>query len=609
MVTDRFAHLMPSCRKRGALTLAGRLLGASVLALMLAGQGAMAAPARPVAAKAGHAAPRASAPVATPAPKGPPKLLVAIAVDQFSADLFAQYRTRYTAGLARLQQGAVFASGFQSHAATETCPGHSTILTGVHPARTGIIANNWYDMTQARADKRVYCAENEKDADSTSGAPVVSAVHLKVPTLGEYMKQQWPQSRNVAVSVKDRAVMMMGGHQTDAAFWSVGQGFSSYNGTTLPDGVLDENAKILALLNKGAPAMVAPVWCGARARPIKAGELTVGTGRFAIDPNDFNHKLADQFKYSPRADAATLDLAARLVADMKLGKGAAPDMLSVSLSATDYIGHAYGTEGEEMCIQMDQLDRSLGAFFARLDAMGLDYAVVLTADHGGIDLPERLREQGVPEADRGRLALSAPALGAAIAADLKLTEPLPPCAPGGQDSPANLICAEGLFGDYWVSPALPKDTREKVIAALAERLRANPQVAMVFTHAQIAALPVPQGHPQDWTIPQRIRASFDAERSGDVFTVLKRAIVPVPTPGADATTVTTHGSPWDYDRRVPILFWRRGMAGQEQPQPVETVDIAPTLAALVGLKTQPGQFDGRCLDIDGGPADSCRAGQ
>jgi predicted AlkP superfamily pyrophosphatase or phosphodiesterase len=536
----------------------------------------------------------AAAPAPAPAPKGPPRLIVAISVDQFSADLFAQYRKLYTGGLARLQGGAVFASGFQSHAATETCPGHSTILTGVHPGRNGIIANNWYDLSLKRADKRVYCAEDEKDKDSTSVAPVVSAVHLKVPTLGELMKLQWPESRNVAVSAKDRAVVMMGGHKIDEAYWYTTQGFSSFNGVTLAAPVLAANARLLALVTKGAPALVAPAWCEPMARPIKAGAVTVGTGRFAVDVNNYDFTPPNQIKYSPRVDAATLDIAAGLVDSMKLGRGAAPDILSVSLSATDYIGHAYGTQGVEMCIQQHELDEKLGAFFAKLDAAGIDYAVVLTADHGGIDLPERLREQGVPEAGRADGGLYGERIGAKIAEELGL-EP-------GKDG---LVYSEGLFGDYWISPALSPELRAKVAEKLIARLRADSQVSEVFTREQIAATPYPQGHPQDWTMLQRARASFDPARSGDVYSVLRRTIVPVTTPAANANTVTTHGSPWDYDRRVPMLFWRKGVAGMEQPQPVETVDIAPTLAAMIGLKVAEGQFDGRCLDVDGGPKDSC----
>src|SRR3954463_11920212 len=101
---------------------------------------------------------QAETPVA-PLPPGAPKLLVVISVDQFSADLFDEYRPQFTGGLARLASGAGFRNGYQSHAATETCPGHSTILTGDHPSRTGIIANSWVDQSVQRADKTIYCAE------------------------------------------------------------------------------------------------------------------------------------------------------------------------------------------------------------------------------------------------------------------------------------------------------------------------------------------------------------------------------------------------------------------------------------------------------------------
>ena len=146
-----------------------------------------------------------------------------------------------------------------------------------------------------------------------------------------------------------------------------------------------------------------------------------------------------------------------------------------------------------------------------------------------------------------------------------------------------------------------------MIDTLVALLKASPQVAAVWTSPQIAASPMPaakdSGTPQEWSLLQRARASYDAERTGDVFSVLKRTVVPIPEarPGYTAT----HGSPWDYDRRVPLLFWRRGLTGFEQPQPVETVDIAPSLAALIGLAVPAGAFDGRCLDIDGGPGNSC----
>nr|WP_254305986.1 alkaline phosphatase family protein [Sphingopyxis sp. BSNA05] len=132
--------------------------------------------------------------------KAPPKLVVAISVDQFSADLFSEYRRSFTGGLDRLANGAVFPSGYQSHAATETCPGHSTIMTGVHSGRAGIIANNWIDLSIAREDKTVYCAEDERiDGTSfgditapTQGDYVASVWHLLVPTLGDRLKKSRP---------------------------------------------------------------------------------------------------------------------------------------------------------------------------------------------------------------------------------------------------------------------------------------------------------------------------------------------------------------------------------------------------------------------------------
>ncbi|MDP9086882.1 MAG: alkaline phosphatase family protein, partial [Pseudomonadota bacterium] len=161
----------------------------------------------------------AAALIAAPALAAPPKLIIAISVDQFSADLFDEYRSQFTGGLARIASGTVFRNGYQGHAATETCPGHSTILTGDRPARTGIIANAWVDQTQARSDKTVYCAEDERVPGSSSAAYTVSPMHLRVPTLGERLKLASTLSRSVAVAGKDRAAVMMSGHKVDQRWY------------------------------------------------------------------------------------------------------------------------------------------------------------------------------------------------------------------------------------------------------------------------------------------------------------------------------------------------------------------------------------------------------
>ena len=183
-----------------------------------------------------------------------PRLIVAISVDQFSADLLAEYRDHATGGFARLLKGAVFPHAFQSHAATETCPGHSTILTGFRPEHTGIIANDWIDQRVARADKTVYCAEDETVPGSTSQDYTVSDRHLRVPTLGERMKAADPATRVVSVAGKDRAAVMMGGHKVDELWWWDGKAaFVSYAGRAPPPVVERANAATAALIARAPP--------------------------------------------------------------------------------------------------------------------------------------------------------------------------------------------------------------------------------------------------------------------------------------------------------------------------------------------------------------------
>ncbi|MDE2561991.1 MAG: alkaline phosphatase family protein [Sphingomonadales bacterium] len=527
-------------------------------------------------------------PPATATQPGPaaPRLVVAISIDQYSADLFAEYRNHFTQGFARLETGAVFPSGFQSHAATETCPGHSTIMTGDHPSRTGIIANNWIDQNAPREKKSVYCAEDETKTAGDPGDYVASVGHLRVPTLGDRLKMVSPKSRNVAVSGKDRAALMMGGHDTDQVWWWKDDRFVTLDGRPSDPAVEAENVAVAKVLNAPGAAFDLPQWCQSRDYAVQAGDVVVGIGRFAMTAGDKN-----AFRVSPRLDQATLELAGRLVREMKLGKGPATDVLSISLSANDYIGHAYGTEGSEMCIQNHALDVELGQFFAMLDSLGIDYVVALTADHGGFDLPERQDLQAMPMVRRADLSTTPKALGQAIAAKLGIKT----------DGP--LLYGEGVSGDYWVNASLTPEQKQAVIAEARAELAANPEVAAVFTAAEIAAVPAPTGSPETWSLIERARDSFYAPRSGDFLVFLKRDIVTIPKPGPGY--VATHGTPWDHDRRVPILFWRKGIMNFEQPNPVETVDIAPTLAALIGLDVKPGEMDGRCLDIDGGPGTTC----
>ena len=516
-----------------------------------------------------------------------PKLIVMIAVDQFSADIFAEYRGRFTGGLARLASGIVFPAGFQAHGATETCPGHSTILTGSHPARTGIVANHYFDLSAARADKRVYCAEDETVAGTSSknGDYAPSAAHLLVPTLGDMMKDRDARTQVVSVSGKDRSAIMMGGHKADELMWLVPTGLTSYRGTALSPTAQQASMAIAAAINQPRGPLTLPADCVRQdiAIPLDAKGATVGTGRMARDAGDFRRFLA-----STEADGAVLATAAALRQVRKMGEGATTDLLIVGLSATDYVGHSTGTEGAEMCLQMAGLDRELGDFFARLDATGIDYVVALTADHGGHDLPERNRQNAWPDAQRVDRALDPEAVGKAVAEKLGLPQPI--------------LFGDG--GDYYLAKTLTAAQRKAALAEILPRLRAHPQVEAVVTREELAAHPVSKRPADVWTLMDKLRASYHPTRSGDFIIALKPRVTPIPEPGIGY--VATHGSVWDYDRRVPILFWRKGLAGFEQPNAVMTVDIMPTLASLIGLAVDANKIDGRCLDVLSGPENSCR---
>ncbi len=518
----------------------------------------------------------APAPVAVAAASAP-KLIIAISVDQFSSDLFDEYRPSFTGGLKRLaDKGVVFSNGYQSHAATETCPGHSTILTGDHPTRTGIIANNWVDLDTKRDDRGIYCAEDESVKGSDSRSYTVSPLHLKVPTLGDRLKAANSATRVVAVAGKDRAAVMMGGHSIDEAWWWTSRNnlfqFTSFEGKTAPAAVAAANAKLVTMVKAGYSYPL-PAPCKTRIAPIQFGDRTIGIAR----PDALKGDGAGLYTH-PALDEATLEAALGLITDMKLGQGSAPDVLAVGLSVTDPVGHAFGTEGPEMCAQLYSLDTALGAFLTKLDATGVNYVIALTADHGGSDIPER------KDAPKGAM---------------RLDDSIRPVRLDIAVGNALNIQTKAVYGDnsdgagnIYIAHDLPEATRVKVAEVVKKESLASPFVYAVYSRAEILAAPKPSGPLADWTILQRIAASYDPVRSGDLYIVPKERVMAL---SDTASAVMAHGSVWNYDRRVPILFYAKGMTGANKSDQVETVDIMPTLASMVGLKLAAGDVDGKCL--------------
>lgn len=529
-----------------------------------------------------------------PAEPQQPKLVVAIAVDQYSSDLFAEYRQTYVAGLKRLSSAIVFPAGYQAHATTETCPGHATILTGARPARSGIVANEWFDQSVTRGDDdhKIYCVEDETQPGTTASKYVVSTRHLNVPTLGDRMKHVDPRSRVVAVAGKDRSAVMMGGHMTDA-MWYPSLDFKSYvslpgqSGAT-PAIVTKVNQRIEQTIAK-PPTVTVPAYCTVRADTLSLQpDSDLAKALKPEKPNPVRN-----YRTSPEYDRATADIAIDLLKNMRLGHGPATDLLAISLAGTDNVGHSFGTQGIEMCVQQAALDQTIGQILDALDANGAPYMVVLTADHGGFDLPERLQQRGVVDAARAAPETVAAAISATLVTQFKL-----------DIEPKKLWMAVSPQGDWYLSNKVTGALRTQVLAATRAKLLSLPQVAAVATAEELSRMPLPQPPVDSWSLLERARASFDATRSGDLLVMMQPRIVPIPKPVAGYAA--GHGTPWDYDRRVPMLFWYPGAVAHEVPLSVETIDILPTLAPFIGLTVPAGEIDGRCIDLDPGSTDTCK---
>lgn len=536
---------------------------------------------------------------AAPADAPPrPKLVVVIAVDQLAAGLFNQYRATFGHGFRRLlAESAVFPNGYQSHASTETCPGHSTLLSGRHPSATGIIANNWID---ADTGANVYCVEDPQMRVPGRPAAPRGPKHLRVSMLGDWLKAADPASRVFAVSGKDRAAITMVGGASDGVFWwDDERGFNTYlrpgdDETARLAPVARFNAAVDAAWSKNLPRWrPADPRCASLARTQRYAELTIVHSvppvlvRDAARPPRQDPAFRAWVRASPVLDRLTLDLAAELIDANRLGRGAAPDLLALGLSATDYVGHRFGNQGIEMCDQLAHLDRALGQFLRKLDGLGVPYVVVVSADHGGVDAPELTTQRGFDAMRAPRTLV--PDLNKALREQLRLDfNPL-----------------SGDAGALYVARRRADAAlRNRITEATIAMLRSRPYVSAVFTREEVLAVRVPAGRPADeLTLIERFARSVDAERSADLLVAYAPLVSDSGAPRQAGDYVAGHGSPWNYDRGVPILFWRSGGVAFEQYLPVETVDIAPTLATLLGLT--PPSLDGRCLDLDPGAGSSC----
>jgi len=526
----------------------------------------------------------------------PPRLVLQITVDQLRGDLPLRYAERFVPAGFRylLEQGTWYFDAHHAHANTETIVGHTTLATGAHPSAHGMIGNLWFDRALGRTvyniedpDYRLLTEgggvdqETEIDptqraarSDGRSPAAILTSTfsdELAVGTAG--------RAQIFAVSGNDRGAVSMAGHAGHAFWFSKQSGefvTSTYYYDAYPQWVSDWNRQRKAfsygdgqweLLGERASYMFGD-------HDDREGETDLaGFGRtfpHPYGPADGRY-FTTLLTVSPVGDALTLDFAKALIEKEGLGADEVPDYLAVSFSSTDYVGHLFGPSSLESEDNLLRLDRILAELFAFVEErVGLDQTlIVLSSDHGGAEIPSYLRELGVPSGY---------------------------VEPSAWDRSAGFEALERRFGvgqgliasydhpyvylDRAVLEANLLDQGE-VEAAVAEELMKLPGVALAVSSTALR-----QGRAPELPLIQAVRYNFNPRRSGDVFVVYEPGHFINDFDGL--TVATTHGSPWRYDTYVPIAFVGWHVPARKVHRRVHTVDLAPTLSALLGIKAPSG---------------------
>jgi len=507
------------------------------------------------------------------------KLAVLIVVDQMRADFVDRFQADWSGGLKRMvRDGAWFSRAAYPYLATVTCSGHATVATGANPRTHGIIHNAWWDRDRA---KQVACTEDDQTTPVSYGAPIAgtgdSARRLLVPTLADQMRMS-QGARVVSLSLKARSAIMLAGHGGEAVTWLSDSLDRWETASAFAPAVLPQIQTFVAAhaIDADFGAVWTPSLASGRSREIDdaAGETPpTGWTRTFPHPLRANSPEPDaayrvRWERSPFADAYLGAFAAELVRSFGLGRHAGTDVLAVSFSSPDLVGHGFGPRSLEVREMFAQLDRTLGTLLDRLDALvgRGNYVIGLTADHGVTPIPAQLQSEGL---DAGRLD------AAAISA---LIEDQGNTLAGAGKYVArvntnDVYFAPGMYARLTQSPA--------ATAAVIKALTATPGIGRVFRGEDLMA------GASSSDLPLRAAAlSYLAGRSGD--------LVIAPKPGWMFTAVgTTHGSANADDQRVPVLLFGRGIRKGEYRQPASPADIAPTLAALTGVALP--QAEGRVL--------------
>ncbi len=510
-----------------------------------------------------------------------PKLVVILVVDQMRADYVDRFSESWHGGLHRLvTDGARFTNAYFPYANTVTCAGHSTISTGDFPATHGMIANEWY---QRDTSSRVTCVNDPKativrygagDEASEPGRKGESAWRMEAPSLAEQIRKQSAGSRTVTMSLKARAAATLAGHNADAVTWMEGSHWvtsTAYGQVRVPE-------VQSFVTSHPIEADLSKTWTGST-----EGSATDSTG--APLSSAFPHPLsasgtADRAFYeawegSPYSDAYLEVMGESLVDSMKLGQRGSIDVLGISFSALDVVGHQYGPDSAEIQDLLLQLDGTLGKLFDHLDkAVGRgNYVVALSADHGVAPLPE-LRLQKSMDAGRADI------LAVKAQVEQALTSYGMGADPIASIQDQNLYFKPDVAEKLKANPA----AMQSVLTAI----KTVPGIADAFASSSLSKLSSTNA------LAQAANYSYYASRSGDVI------VIPKPywffyAKSSGKPSGTTHGSPYDYDQHVPLIVMGPGVRAKSDPTAASPADIAPTLAKVAGVSIS--HTDGHALPL------------
>lgn len=503
-----------------------------------------------------------------------PRLVVLVVIDQLPSWSFDGQRDALDGGIARLlRDGAYWPVAAYPYATTNTAPGHATIASGTTPSVHGIIANRWFDPAKGR---RVEVDDDPQakvidPRDGHLGDAGVSNHRLLAPGIADALHAARPGARAVAIGWKSRAAVTVLGQHPDVALWfdagSAAMASSTAFGAALPAWV---TAFAKATPGLGEDGLGEP-WT-----PLDPPRIEGLAGRPDAAPDEgdpyglgsvFPHRTAatktpaKALAFTPRANTLLVDTALAAIAGEHLGEDDVPDILAITFSPHDYAGHVWCQESWERVDHLLRIDRDLGRLFDTLDAkLGPDgWAAVLTSDHGALPSRERLREQGKATPFFATDDLEAAARDAAVGV----------LGPGDWVLGATTI-ELSMTAAFAARPQADRDRAlDAVVAALrarglayVERIDHRPDRACEGD--DVAALVCRSIHPA---------------HSGDVYMVAPQWGLLNDEQGE----CTAHGSPWAYDREVPILVMAPGVAPGRRAEVPSMLQLAPTVAALLGV--------------------------